>query len=212
VRTYRANGFYHIFNRGVDKCLIYKDDQDYQMFMYYLFVYLAPTPEVTRRYRRINLNLLTHNLSSEIRLIDYCLMPNHFHLLVQSRYEDSIPKLLQQLTNAYTQYFNRKYYRVGSLVQGPYKSVSVESEAQLVHLSRYILNNPVDASLSDRAASYVWSSFPHHFSSPDGFTDTSAIDAHFRDLHNFEAWLRADHSTPAMPTPYVSLISQLTIE
>ena len=83
------------------------------------------------------------NLSSEIQLLAYCLMPNHFHLLAQQIYSDSITKLLRRVATSYVTYFNRKYRRKGTLFQNIYKAVLIDDPHRLLHLSRYIHLNPV---------------------------------------------------------------------
>lgn len=78
-----------------------------------------------------------------IDILAYCLMPNHFHLLAEQNSNHGILKKLSNIANGYAKYFNTKYHRVGSLFQGPFKAVLVETDEQLLHLSRYIHINPV---------------------------------------------------------------------
>lgn len=85
-------------------------------------------------------------------------MPNHFHLLIKQGSKNGISKFLKQITNAYTEYFNKKYKRTGSLMQGPFKAVKINTEEQLVHLSRYIHLNPIVANLVKNLEDYQWSS------------------------------------------------------
>lgn len=70
-------------------------------------------------------------MPARIELLAYCLMPNHFHFLVKQMEKDAVTRFMRQLTNAYTAYFNRKYDRVGSLFQGKFKDVFVETEEYL---------------------------------------------------------------------------------
>src|SRR3989344_7619419 len=138
IRNFEENGYYHLFNRGVEKKKIFLDNQDYKIFLYYSFVYLKPLNDVLSTYPQLPIRLHSKNLSGEIDLISYCLMPNHFHLLLKQYTKTGFSKLAKQTTNAYTEYFNKKYKRTGSLMQGTFKSVKVNTDEQLVHLSRYI--------------------------------------------------------------------------
>src|SRR5581483_5225636 len=159
VRNFEENGYYHIFNRGVEKRTIFLDEQDYRMFLYYLFIYLMPIKTVLRKYPLLPIRLYNKNLSSEIDLITYCLMPNHFHLLLFQKTDNGITKLMKQLTNAYTLYFNQKYKRVGGLMQGRFKAVRIETDDSLIHISRYIHLNPIVSEITDNLETYKWSSY-----------------------------------------------------
>lgn len=150
TKEYVANGFYHLYNRGVEKRIIFQDNQDYPVLLSYLKQYLLSKniDELTRQladpktpYRekgKIIKLLRLNNFNGEIDLLAYCLMPNHFHFLVKQKSPQSIDKFIQSLCTRYTMYFNRKYKRVGPLFQGTYKAVLVTSDEQLLHLSRYI--------------------------------------------------------------------------
>src|SRR4030042_4414876 len=138
VRDFSENSFYHIFNRGVEKRDIFLDQQDHKIFIYYLTVYLYPLPKVLEVYPKLPIRLHNKNLSQEVEILSYCLMPNHFHLLLKQNTVNGISKLLKQLTNAYTFYFNQKYKRVGGLVQGRFKAVKILNDELLLHISRYI--------------------------------------------------------------------------
>lgn len=159
VRNFEENSYHHIFNRGVEKRKIFLDIKDYNIFIYYLYIYLKPLNEVLLRHPQLPLRLQGRNLSSEVSLVSYCLMPNHFHLLLKQKTKDGISKLLKQVTNAYTEYFNKKYARVGSLLQGPFKAVKITTDEQLIHLTRYIHLNPLIGSIVNNLEDYPWSSY-----------------------------------------------------
>lgn len=155
LKTYTDGGYYHIYNRGVEKRSIFQDQQDYSVFLSYLKTYLSPKDEKTLQEKLSNPNItaierdrilkLLHlnNFFGEIILLAYCLMPNHFHFLIKQNSANAIDKFMNSLCTRYTMYFNRKNDRVGSLYQDVYKAVTVESNEQLLHLSRYIHRNPV---------------------------------------------------------------------
>ncbi len=99
-----------------------------------------------------------------IELIAFCLMPNHFHLLIKQNSEDGVFRFLRLMMNSYVKYFNTKYKRVGPLFQGMFKVVHVETDEQLLHLSRYIHLNPLVSFLvKDKDfISYPWSSLQEY--------------------------------------------------
>lgn len=155
-KIYVENGLYHLYNRGVERKVIFADAQDYAVFLKYLRKYLEPKnekdlhkklsdekvggPEKDKILKLLRLN----NFSQEIDLLAYCLMPNHFHFLVRQRTANGIDRFCNSLFTRYATYFNKKYLRVGRLFQDVYKAVLVDSEAYLLHLSRYIHRNPLE--------------------------------------------------------------------
>ena len=96
-----------------------------------------------------------NNFNSQIELVVYCLMPNHFHLLIYQKEKKAIEFFMRSLATKYSQYFNKKYDRIGYLFQGTYKAVLVEQDSYLLHLSRYIhLNAFKETPLKDAYSSY----------------------------------------------------------
>lgn len=156
VKTYIKNAYYHIYNRGVEKRNIFLDQQDYSVFLSYIQTYLIPKDMKTLQAilsSKISSNkekdtaikqLKLKNYSNSIELLCYALMSNHFHLLVKQN-EMAINFFMNSLGTRYVMYFNRKYKRTGVLFQDVYKAVLIESEDQLLHLSRYIHTNPIRA-------------------------------------------------------------------
>ncbi len=150
VKTYCSQSYYHIYNRGVEKRIIFLDEQDYLVFLSYLKTYLLPKDEKQLREILANPNtrwdeknkvlklLQLNNFYSDIKLHAFCLMSNHFHMLIYQEDEEMIDKFMNSLCTRYSMYFNKKYKRVGPLFQGVYKAVLVETDEQLLHLSRYI--------------------------------------------------------------------------
>jgi len=149
-KTYIENGYYHIYNRGVEKRTIFLDQQDYGVFLSYLKEYLLPKDERELHKRlsdpgisykekdKILKSLRLNNFSQDIALLAYCLMPNHFHFFVKQKSLGAIDKFMNSLGTRYTMYFNRKYKRVGSLYQNVYRAVLVNNEKQFIYLSKYI--------------------------------------------------------------------------
>lgn len=150
IKQYVENGYYHIYNRGVEKRLLFQDQQDYSVFLGYLKEYLLPKDEdflleklassnTPREEKQKILKLLRlNNFSGSVTLLAYCLMPNHFHFLIKQTTSSAIDQLMNSIGTRYTMYFNRKYTRVGRLYQDVYKAVSVFGDEYLLHLSKYI--------------------------------------------------------------------------
>jgi len=149
LKIYLPNSFYHLYNRGVNKQLIFKDQQDYGVFLGYLKEYLSPDQKKTCL-RQISIEGKIYktitppckNYHQEIILLAYCLMPNHFHLLIKQTSDFSITSFMKSLFTRYTMYFNKRYQRIGPLFQSRYKAILINNENQLTHLSRYIHLNP----------------------------------------------------------------------
>jgi putative transposase len=150
-RKFQSGHFYHIFNRGSHKQDVFLDRQDNQTFIRTLAHYLNdPTGLAPHYHKRIykpgshTVNGVPNSYKTTI-LIAYCLMPNHFHLLLKQlspRAQDGITNLMRRVSIAYSMYFNDKYDRSGNLYQGKYKQVHIESNEQLLNLSKYIHLNP----------------------------------------------------------------------
>lgn len=143
VKIYLENSYYHVYNRGVSKSKIFLDDQDYDVFLHYLEKYLDPYSQ--------------HSFATEVKLLAYCLMPNHFHLFIYQSTRHGIIKFMRALSTSYVMYFNKRYDRSGTLFQGIYKAANIESEPYFLHLSRYIHLNP--KGLSDSWKEYPYSSY-----------------------------------------------------
>lgn len=150
IKIYVENGFYHVYNRGVDKREIFLDDLDYRVFLHLLKFYLSPQDISSQNQHPltevtgiipVRLHLF-QTLPSELDLLVYCLMPNHFHLLLKQITINGITKLLRRITITYAMYFNKRYKRVGHLFQGIYKAALIDNDPYLLHLSRYIHLNP----------------------------------------------------------------------
>lgn len=176
VRNFEENAFYHVFNRGVEKRKIFLDSKDFKIFIYYLFVYLKPLDDVLKKYPLLPIRLHPKNLSSEVELISYSLMPNHFHFLLRQFSKNGISRLMKQVTNAYTEYFNKRYERTGGLMQGTFKAVRVGTDEQLIHLSRYIHLNPIVGGVVNNIDYYNWSSYKDFImGNPKGLCNISII-------------------------------------
>jgi len=161
--------YYHIYNRGNDKRNIFLNVRDYVRFLFLILYFRSPLSFYNLG--RIVSYFVRHRVfntgdekgvakSRYVDLIAFCLMPNHFHLIVREAKEKGISKYMQRVLDAYTKYFNEKYNRSGHLFQGPYQIVHVESNEQLIYLSAYIHRNPRELrKWRDREKNYPWSSY-----------------------------------------------------
>lgn len=164
IKNYLEGGRYHIYNRGVDKRKIFLDKQDCAVFLYYLKLYLSP-PETFQYTQplsfRLQHKLLTMNLSQEIELMAFALMPNHFHLQVRQATKDGIQKFMRRVATSYAQYFNKKYERIGTLFESTYKAVMIETDDQNLYLSAYIHRNPMKLQVDELGFKEL-SSYPYY--------------------------------------------------
>ena len=153
--------YYHIYNRGVAKQPIFTSVRHYQRFLKTLLYYQLRQEPV--RFSQFDPQKhLIDTTQRRVEIICYCLMPNHFHLLLRQTQDGGISEFISKFTNSYTKYYNTKELRVGTLLQGVFKAVHLGTEEQLLHLSRYIHLNPVTGFIVRRLADYRWSSYPEY--------------------------------------------------
>ncbi len=150
-----VNGeIYHVYNRGVDKRDIFMDDEDRLRFIHDLYEFNDKNPALNLN------NFLVKNKSKSlevglpkierkprellVEILAFCMMDNHFHLMVRQVAENGITEFMRKLGTGYTNYFNKKYERSGVLFQGRFKSVNIEEDAHLMYLPIYIHFNPLD--------------------------------------------------------------------
>lgn len=140
----------------------------------------TPQPAKLSDFRRGLIRLKYNGNQKElVRIFAYCLMPNHFHLLIQQLIDGGITNFLSNLTNSYTRYFNTKYERVGSLFQGPFKAKLVATDEYLLQLSKYIHRNPYSLSQWQNKI-YPYSSYRLYLSpEKNSFCDTDFILSYF---------------------------------
>lgn len=136
--------FFHIYNRGIEKRIIFQDEHDHDRFQLLL--------HVSNNKDKINLRDLTYRNKDLYQFVPdqrivaigaYCLMPNHFHLLLTPLVEDGVSIFMQRLATSYSMYFNKKHERSGSLFEGKFKSKIADNDTYLRYLYSYILLNPV---------------------------------------------------------------------
>ncbi len=172
LKLYVENGFYHVFNRGIEKRNIFTEDSDYRYFLYLLKSYLLPREIVIDRIKN-NFHLSEEdkareiikisndkNFFNKIDLICFVLMPNHYHLFLRQKGKNDMEIFMKSLNTRYVMFFNKKYQRTGHLFEGRYKAILVDKEEYFLHLSRYIHLNPLDIlSNKEKLSHYPWSSY-----------------------------------------------------
>ncbi|MEK7119828.1 MAG: transposase [Patescibacteria group bacterium] len=186
--------YYHIYNRGVARQPVFSKKYDYEHFLttisYYRFAHppmrLSLFLELAEPIREGTLK----RLETTERLVDivcFVLMPNHFHLLIKQRSADGISTFIRKSINSYSRYFTTKYSRPGALFQGVFKAVRVESDEQLLHLSRYIHLNPLVSFIVREKdfLSYPWSSLPEYLTGKPHLVDPMPIMEHFKTRHAY---------------------------
>ena len=137
--------FYHIYNRGNSKQKIFLDKNDYFHFMSLLYACNSINYLKTENLTRTN-DLTIYDFDQNHNLVNigaYCLMPNHFHILITEIEDGGISKFMQKLTTAYVMYFNKKNKRTGGLFEGKFKSQYVANDIYLKYLFSYIHLNPI---------------------------------------------------------------------
>jgi len=162
-KNFASGTMVHIYNRGNNKEKLFFDDQDHKAFLYRLGLCLGFTKEelekeklITIPYSRIRIADIN---KKDFKLHAFCLMPNHFHLLVEQVGDTSISNLMSKLCTSYSKYINKKYKRVGHVFQDCFKTVLIENDSQLMWTSAYIHMNPVKDGLVTYPGKYNWSSY-----------------------------------------------------
>ncbi len=140
--SFETGEFYHIYNRGNSKQKIFQDKEDYERFVKSLFL--------SNGNNSFKIHFIKNNVIYDFdrgeQLVDigaYCLMPNHFHILITQTDNGSISKFMQKLTTSYVMYYNEKYKRTGSLFEGKFKAEHIEDDRYFKYIFSYIHLNPI---------------------------------------------------------------------
>ena len=142
ARTASESGYYHIVNRGIGKQILFEDADDYSRFL-----------DALKRY----------TAEEQATVICYCLMENHFHLLIHA--STGLDRIMKRICGNYAYYYNEKYGRSGHLFQDRFRSEAIKDDAQLLATVRYIHNNPQKAGVCAREQ-YPWSSWREYVDRP----------------------------------------------
>lgn len=180
--------YYHVFNRGVARNPVFLSKYDYEQAILALEYYSVIEPPVKlSRFKELPIDVRTDILrdlrksDKQVEIISFVLMPNHFHFLLRQVADQGISIFMSKFTNSFTRYFNTKHQRVGALFQGVFKAVHVETDEQLIHLSRYIHLNPISSIVipEKELFTYQWSSLPAYITGRSSIVNTTPILSHF---------------------------------
>ncbi len=197
-----TNQSYHVFNKSIENITIFKSTNELERATTSLWYYLHKSPQIPfSRYlnlaykKKINFHNLLVDTSRIVQVICYCLMPNHFHLLVRQLEDNGISKYLANFQNSYAKYFNTSKSRKGSLFLGQFKAVRIETDEQLLHVSRYIHLNPLTGYVvkkEDQLLDYKWSSLEEFLSNNDKpyqVTNPTEIISRFKNSQDYQDFL-----------------------
>lgn len=208
ITTFADGEYYHVYNRGNSKQPIFHDKQDYFYFIT-LLTTMNTEERVVVRDTKNDKKSLNNNIVS---IGAYCLMPNHFHILIKQEKESGISKFMQKISTAYVMYYNKKYKRTGSLFEGKFKSKYASEDRYLKYLFAYIHLNPLkllDKEWKSKTkhlsqerlkflSGYEYSSFHEYFSDIFDVVKKTAFPDYFPNSHAFikdiSFWFSADVS------------------
>ena len=182
-RIFIPGCYYHVYNRGANRQIIFQDDKDYKVFIDILGYYLLhPSGILQSTLNRHALNYKVTNLvnsAPSCTVLAYCLMPNHFHLMIRQEESDStVTDLMRRISIGYAMYYNDRHHHSGTIFQGRYKNVLVTNEYQWIYLSKYIHRNPahIHGYQSTKIAEYKYSSYSSYLGNPKlSWLDTDTI-------------------------------------
>ncbi|MEK7132483.1 MAG: transposase [Patescibacteria group bacterium] len=142
---------YHVLNRGVDKRSLFLDDKDRARFVHDMWEFNDTEDARNVWHRAMQHSDLRNHYMEKERIVDlhaWCLMGNHYHLLLSERTEGGLTKFIRRLNVGYANYFNERHKRQGTLFQGRSKKILIQTDAHFLHILNYIHCNPLDLSRS----------------------------------------------------------------
>lgn len=190
---------YHVFNRGIERRSTFTDKREFERIQKLIKFYRHRDipirfSQVIQQSQDIREKILNDLFKSErvIDILSYCIMPNHFHFLLQQNVDKGISTFISNITNAYTKYFNTKHERTGPLFEGVFKAIHIESDEQLVHVARYIHLNPVASNIisNQELENYKWSSYLEYLSlSSEEISQKELILSMFKSIERYRAFV-----------------------
>ena len=184
---------YHIFNRGVNKGNIFLEGRDYQRFLDSLRHYKKRTSKFSYEKDFPASNdpgsLSKGLLIDRVEILAYCLMPNHVHMLLKQLSDNGLASFMQQLMSSFSHYINIKYRRTGPLFEGRFRNIAIETDEQLIHVSRYIHLNPLVSGIVSDLMNYPWSSYAEYVSNKEEVVSPGKILEYFKSNHDYEKFV-----------------------
>ncbi|MEN8252487.1 MAG: transposase, partial [Patescibacteria group bacterium] len=203
-KTIFANDeFYHIYNRGVERREIFVDEKDYRRFLLAMNLVNDKNNGLMQEYRDAQRTKATKARPSELRrsclrngdidklveIICYCLNSNHYHMILKQKEDGGIEKFMQKLGTSYVMYFNKKQKRNGSLFQGKFKSIHIDSNEYLLYLSAYINQNHFIHGYKDK--NWQYSSYLDFTGERSGILcNKEEILGQFRDVKDYKEFVK----------------------
>lgn len=135
--SFAVDEYYHLYNRGAEKRVIFQDKQDHEYFLFLMFICNTKKSLVLRD--------ISKSFDRGDTIVDigvYCLMPNHFHILIREKIDGGISLYMRKLMTAYSMYFNKKYKRTGKLYEAVFKATHCKEDRYLKYLYSYMHLNP----------------------------------------------------------------------
>ena len=172
-RRFDSNLYYHIYNCGVERRLLFLNKRDYERFLDVISYYVYERKMSYAEFQKLTLPIRTEEKANptglkrlkRVQIAAYCLMPNHFHLLVKQTKSGGIVQFVSDISNSHAKYFNLKRKRIGSLFQGAFKHKKITNVPSFLQVSRYIHLNPLASSKTklrgklERPEGYPYSSY-----------------------------------------------------
>lgn len=194
--------YYHIFNRGIDRRTTFSGISDYERALTSIWFYrISTTPFSLSRFFSLKADdkkafLKDFNRrDTRVKVICYCLMPNHFHLLLKQSKENGISSFMSDFQNSYTRYYNIAHERSGALFMNQFRAVRIETDEQMIHLSRYIHLNPHTGFIVktlEEIETFPWSSigeFANRKSASRRFCTVDEVVSFFKDKSEYMKFL-----------------------
>ncbi|MEK7117176.1 MAG: transposase [Patescibacteria group bacterium] len=162
-KKFAKGSIYHLYNRGNNKDRVFFDEQDYRSFLFRIGIVLGIDKKILNQEdllgmpkSRVQIVSLPPTL---FKIHSFCLMPNHFHILIEQCGDIPVSKLMLKVSTSFAMYINKKYKRVGNIFQDCFKSVSIDNNTQLMWVISYIHMNPVKDGIVANPYDYKWSSY-----------------------------------------------------
>lgn len=178
VKQDAGDSFYHIYARGSNRQRIFREPADFEKFLRLFERYLS------LQERKNSVGVSFPNYFNKVELVAFCLMSNHFHLLVYQHQQRTMAQFMRSLLTSYSMYFNKKYKRTGPLFESRYKASLISDDAYLTHITRYIHLNP------RQWERYEYSSLPYYLQQiSDDWIRPERITEQFATPHEYHTFL-----------------------
>ena len=201
--TFTNDEYYHICNRGVLKQKIFKDQRDWVRLLFTVLFFQSSltfdniSSDIKNTMPQITGHPMSFKKTNDIvknRMVEltaFCLMPNHFHLLVKQVADGGISKYLQRIQNSYTKFINTKYKISGHLFQGPFRAIHIEDNDQILYTSAYIHLNPKELK-GENPEKYKWSSYQDYLTQNrwGDLLNNKIITEQFKMPSEYQSWVK----------------------